>query len=211
MEFTIDELTALTLTNGRAANHARKAAELLLKVAEEHDHLAQIYLEAGKRIGRETEAKESKVKLRGIITSMMVLILVGVLMMGSLTLAQDVTPDAVATEPVTSVITDYPADVTPGTTQQPAEKSSEVVYFTWTALAGLISIVLTVGLAGGAGGAVVIIKAVRQNDTIKFAMEKLYQSASPETQRLIRSTVEVAKEGVELADEITDGQLPSTT
>lgn len=120
MEFTIDELTALTLTNGRAANHARKAAELLLKVADEHDNLAQIYLEAGKRIGRETEAKESKVKLRGIITSVLVMVLMSMFLMGGLTLAQDATPDAAATESVTHVINDYPADMTLGTGQQPS-------------------------------------------------------------------------------------------
>lgn len=104
MEFTIDELTALTLTHGRAANYARKAAELLLKVADENDNLAQIYLEAGKRIGRETEAKESKVKLRSIITSVLVLVLMGVFLMGSLTLAQDATPAATESVAVTASV-----------------------------------------------------------------------------------------------------------
>jgi len=158
VEFTIDELTALTLTHGRAANHARKAAELLLKVADENDNLAQIYLEAGKRIGREAEAKESKVKLRSIITSVLVLVLMSVFLMGGLTLAQDTPAQPVAVtasingqpveatlEPVTHIINDYPADVTLGTGQQPVNGATDSNTLN-TVLDKVILIIAIVGL-----------------------------------------------------------------
>ena len=202
MELTIDEITALVLEHGRLAM-------LYRKTAAEHDRLAQVYLEAGKRFNRENEEKESKMKLRKILSGVLPLILLLVLM-GSLfvTRADDATPEATEAVSVVATVNGNAVEATLEPVDKTAGQKSDVISLTWTALAGLISIVLTVGIAGGAGGAVAIIRAVRQNDTIKYAMEKLYLSASPETQQIIRGVVVVAKEGAELADELTDGSLP---
>jgi hypothetical protein len=96
VEFTIDELTALVLQHGRLAMQARK-------LADEHDRVAQIYLQAGKRVhreieqaNREAEEKESKMNLRKIISGVLMLVLMLMVFSFSLssqpkTLAQDVT------------------------------------------------------------------------------------------------------------------------
>lgn len=214
-DFTIDEITLLVLQHSRRAKVNRKAAaayrtaaEMLDEVAKEDDLLAGVYLQAGVRLRRQLEDKETQVNRKTILRGLLTLVLVSlvVFLMGSVAVVAEDVP--VETASPTSEATDEPV-ITP--TQPPVEQPTGVIYFTWTALAGLISTVLVVGIGGGAGGAVVIIRAVRQNDTIKFAMEKLYLSASPETQRIIRSTVTVAKEGVELVDEVTDGILPTVS
>lgn len=120
MEYSIDELTALVLQHSRLARQLRKSAD-------EHEKLAQVYLEIGKRSRRDAEAKESKLNIQKIITSISMLILVGFLMMGSLTLAQDATlvtntPQAAATaeatlEPVT----------TPAPASQPADNTALIL------------------------------------------------------------------------------------
>ena len=103
-------------------------------------------------------------------------------------LAQDATP-----EPEPPIVVEVPA--------------SETIQLTWTALAGLVSIVLTVGLGGGFAGALLIIRSIKSNDNLSNAIEKLYLSASPETQKLLRSGAVIIKEGGELAEELTDGVL----
>ena len=67
----------------------------------------------------------------------------------------------------------------------------------------LVSIVVLALIAlftVGFGGFILII---RQN---RDMVEKLYLSASPETQALIRDIVKYAKELATVADEVTDGQ-----
>lgn len=106
MEFTIDELTALVFQHTRRAMQARKTANELMALADEDDKLALIYLEVGKRLKRSDDERESKMNLRKIITSVVMLVLFSFLMMGSLTLAQDAplvtnTPLVAATAEVT--------------------------------------------------------------------------------------------------------------
>ena len=87
--------------------------------------------------------------------------------------------------------------------------ASETIQLTWTALAGLVSIVLTVGLGGGFAGALLIIRSIKGNNDLSNAIEKLYLSASPETQRLLRNGAVIIREGGELAEDLTDGVLAS--
>lgn len=100
MEYSIDELTALVLQHSRLARQLRKSAD-------EHEKLAQVYLEIGKRSRRDAEAKESKLNIRKIISGVSMLVLmVCLLSVSSLTLAQDATlvtntPQAAATAEVT--------------------------------------------------------------------------------------------------------------
>ncbi len=84
----------------------------------------------------------------------------------------------------------------------------ETVRLTGTALVGVLSVALAVGLGGGLAGALLFVRGLRQNETLKLAIERLYLSASPETQRLIRGGVELGRETIELADDVTDGVLP---
>jgi len=84
--------------------------------------------------------------------------------------------------------------------------ASDTVQLTWTALVGLITIVLTTGLTGGVAGAVIVVRTVRQNDVVKDAIEKLYLSTPPTTQEQIRKLVELVLEGGGLLDEVTDGK-----
>lgn len=105
MELTIDEITALVFQHSRTALQLRKSADEL-------DKLAQVYLEAGKRINREAEAKESKMNIRRIISGVMVLVLlVGLLSFGSLTVAQDL-PAATEGVPVMATLNGTPVDAT---------------------------------------------------------------------------------------------------
>jgi hypothetical protein len=116
VEFTIDELTALVLEHGRRAIQARKTAEELLKLAAEDDRLAQVYLEAGKRVNRQKEEQESKMNIRRIISGVSVLLLVLMVFSFALssqarTLAQDV-PGATATMPVQATVNGQPVEAT---------------------------------------------------------------------------------------------------
>lgn len=124
MEYSIDELTALVLQHSRLARQLRKSAD-------EHDKLAQVYLEIGKRSRRDAEAKESKLNIQKIITSISMLILVSFLMMGSLTLAQDTalvtnTPQAAATAEVTAEVTQEPV-TTHAPASQPADNTALIL------------------------------------------------------------------------------------
>lgn len=122
MEFTIDELTALVLEHGRRAMQSRKTAEALLKLAAEDDRLAQVYLEAGKRVRREADEQESKMNMRKIISGVSVLVLmVCLLSVSSFTLAQDATEAATA-EPTAVVV-----PVTPAPVPQPADNTALIL------------------------------------------------------------------------------------
>lgn len=99
---TIDELTALTFQHSRLAKQLRQAAD-------EHDKLADIYLEAGKRFRREKEAEESKMKIRRIISGIGMLLLVFMVFGFALssqprTLAQDVPAETQTAEATPTVI-----------------------------------------------------------------------------------------------------------
>lgn len=83
----------------------------------------------------------------------------------------------------------------------------EMIAITWQGLAALIGIVLTVGLTGGVGGALLIIRAARQNEAITYAMERLYLSTPPATQEQIRRIVELIVEGGGLLEDVTDGKF----
>lgn len=134
MEFTIDELTALVLEHGRRAIQARKTAEELLKLAAEDDRLAQVYLEAGKRVNRQKEEQESKMNIRRIISGVSVLLLI-LMVFGfalssqSRTLAQDV-PVATAMTTVQATVNGQPVDATlvptVVATQQPSDSTDSV-------------------------------------------------------------------------------------
>lgn len=94
---TIDELTVLVLQHSRARMAKRKAARELLMSAREDERLKTVYLEIAKRISREEEAKESKMKLRGILLSVVMLVLLSFLLMGTVAHAQDATVEPVVT------------------------------------------------------------------------------------------------------------------
>lgn len=100
-------------------------------------------------------------------------------------------------------VTETPSPEPPTIVVAPA---SDTVQLTWTALVGLITLVLTTGLAGGVGGALLIIRSVRQNAIITEAIEKLYLSTPPTTQEQIRKLVELVVEGGQLLDDVTDGK-----
>lgn len=117
--------------------------------------------------------------------------------------AFSVTPLAAQSETESPELTGTPVVVVaPDPTPAP-----ETVQLTWTALAGLVSIVLTVGLGGGFAGALLIIRTVKADPRLGDAIEKLYLSAPPETQKLLRGGAVLLKEGGELADQLTDGVL----
>lgn len=91
-----------------------------------------------------------------------------------------------------------------------ASEAGDTLLLTWQALAGLVSIALTIGFGGGVAGALAIIKSIQSNDALKTAIEKLYLSASPDTQRLLRNAALLGHEAGKLADELTDGKMPVT-
>lgn len=112
------------------------------------------------------------------------------------TFAQDVTPEPTA-EPTPVVV------VTPPPTFVNADNAISVS----TLLYGIIIAVL----AGGGAGAVILRFGTSKANV--DALEKLYQSASPETQQIIRERfVElegIVKRLLDIADKATDGQ-PNT-
>jgi len=103
VELTIDEITTLVFQHSRLAIQARK-------LADEHQRLSDVYLEVGKRFNREHEEKESKMKLRnilsGILTLVLMLVLVGSL---SVTRAQG---EPEATAAVTASVNGNPVEAT---------------------------------------------------------------------------------------------------
>jgi len=113
VELTIDELTALVLEHGRLAM-------LYRKTAAEHDKLAQVYLEAGKRFNRQEEEQESKMNIRKIISGVSMVLLV-VFLIGSLnlTMAQG---EPEATAAVTASVNGNPVEAT----LEPVDKSTPV-------------------------------------------------------------------------------------
>lgn len=60
-------------------------------------------------------------------------------------------------------------------------------------------------MIGWGGGALLIVRAVRQNEVITAAIERLYLSTPPATQEQIRRMVELVVEGGKLLDTVTDG------
>lgn len=137
MEFTIDELTALVLEHGRRAIQARKTAAELTALAAEDDRLAQVYLEAGKRVNREKEERESKMNIRRIISGVSVLVLLLMVFSFGLssqarTLAQDAQGTAIATaiSTIQATVNGQPVDATlvptVVATQQPTDSTDSV-------------------------------------------------------------------------------------
>ncbi|MBK8023529.1 MAG: hypothetical protein IPK19_19370, partial [Chloroflexi bacterium] len=87
----------------------------------------------------------------------------------------------------------------------PKADDAELILVTWQGLAALIGVALSVGLTGGVGGALLIVRAVRQNEVITTAIERLYLSTPPATQEQIRRMVELVVENGKLLDTVTDG------
>lgn len=138
MELTISEITTLVFQHSKLAMQLRKSAD-------EHDKLAQVYLEVGKRFNREVEEKESKMKLRNIMTSILMLVLVAVLMGSSLrpTVAQDVSE---ATAVVTASVNGNPVEATLEPVHQPAEPVDQTSSILNVILDKLITIGAIIGL-----------------------------------------------------------------
>lgn len=112
-------------------------------------------------------------------------------------------PDITATS--TAVADEAPEP--PAEPETPPATSGDLIVVTWQGMAALIALVLGSGVTIGLGGALVIVRATRQNETIKYAMERLYLSTPPETQRVTRDLVKLFVEGGELLDEVTDGVI----
>nr|MBA3867795.1 hypothetical protein [Anaerolineae bacterium] len=156
MEFTIDELTALVLQHGRMAMQLRKAAA-------EHDKVAQIYLEAGKRIRREEEEQESKMNIRKIISGISVLMLIVVVFGFALssqtrTLAQDVPAATVEAtvngQPVEATLIAPALTPVPEQSPTPADNGTAIVHEIGQELVILVLIVGLVLLAFKCAGLV---------------------------------------------------------
>ena len=214
MEFNIDELTALVLQNSRLAKQSRKAAAELLTLADEYDKLAIVYLEVGKRMNREDEAKEGKMNIRKIISGvsmLVVMMLVFSLVYGSrLTLAQDVTlatntPQLVATAQPTIEVTAEP------NINVPSQPGGTLVVG-WNAISNFIGILIA-AMAGGfllsLGTIIVVIRQVRQNEIIKDFGQKIYMSQPVGMREKERQVVELGKELVGLADDVTAVDAPT--
>lgn len=96
--------------------------------------------------------------------------------------------------------------------ETPAVDPVVIVRDTTTALGELIAIFLSGAVIGGAGVLVVLrslIRAVNQNDTLKLAIERIYMSQPMQRRAVIREGVETGKEGFDLLEELTDGELPA--
>jgi len=132
-------------------------------------------------------------------TLILLTVIVGCLLFSSafgIALAQEATQEATPTfEPTQEPPT---AEEITDTIDQ-----SGLIVLTWQGFAALVVVLL----GSGAGGVLVVVRMVRQNDVIKMALERLYLSSPPTTQEQIRLIVETILEGAKLADEVTDGVL----
>lgn len=73
-------------------------------------------------------------------------------------------------------------------------------------LIGVVAAAIVVGGATVGSLMLLAIRFVRQNVPIQDFIEALYKSTPVDTQNIIRGSVNVAKEAVQLADVVTDGQ-----
>lgn len=105
-----------------------------------------------------------------------------------------------------ALMTDSPAGELPGVDPS--------IRLTWGQLIfGMITIIGTSLIAGGGLTLVAvrgIIAAVKSNVDMKDLIEKLYNSQPLDRRTNIRTVVDVGKDLVEIADEVTDG-LPNTS
>lgn len=133
MDFTIDELTVLVFQHTRSRMAKRKAARELLISAREDERMKTAYLEIARRLKREEEAKEGKMKLKGLLFSVLMVFLMSFLLMGSVATAQE--PTAIAEgviveatvngEPVDAVLVDPTAEVV--ATEEPTADATQVI------------------------------------------------------------------------------------
>jgi len=203
VEFTIDELTALVFQHTRRAMQARKTANELIALADEDDKLALVYLEVGKRLKRSDDERESKMNLRKIITSVVMLVLFSFLMMGSLTLAQDA--PLVTNTPLVAAT----AEVTPEPVVTPVETSSRDLSVLIEALKEFALIVAVIVLAFKTAG---LIPAKTVDDVLARGFELAAGLAAGTPNTLDDDVVKIAKELIPrlIADELAkrDGVQP---
>lgn len=195
MEFTIDELTALVFQHTRRAMQARKTANELMALADEDDKLALVYLEVGKRLKRSDDERESKMNLRKIITSVVMLVLFSFLMMGSLTLAQDA--PLVTNTPLVAAT----AEVTPEPVVVPVETGSRDLSVLIEALKEFALIVAVIVLAFKTAG---LIPAKTVDDVLARGFELAAGLAAGTPNTLDDDVVKIAKELIPrlIADEL---------
>lgn len=132
------------------------------------------------------------------LATMLALFVVGLVLIPPASAQDDATATAVAPEATAAPVEEVPQGGIDAAT-------ADLIVVSWQGLAALIGVVLTVGLTGGVGGALLIIRAARQNEAITYAMERLYLSTPPETQKHIRDLAELVAEAGYLLDDVTDG------
>ena len=92
----------------------------------------------------------------------------------------------------------------------PGMNPPQVVRDTSTIITELIAGFLGGALFGGGGVLAIITALIRylsQNDALKVAIERLYLSAPPQTQALLREGAVAINMLGDLADEVTDGKI----
>jgi hypothetical protein len=114
--------------------------------------------------------------------------------------------DVIITEFPIDVVTETPP-VEPVDSESPptADTGNTIIYLV-IALVGIVT-GFGVGTASGIAGALAFIKRLNANDNIKLAIEKLAMSLPGNTLQDVRSLIELARQGVNFADEVTDGKL----
>lgn len=126
-------------------------------------------------------------------------LLVGLLLMGLISVqAQEATPEADNVVVVTDV-------ATPDGVTYAADTGNTIIYLV-IALVGIVT-GFGVGTASGIAGALAFIKRLNTNDNVKLAIEQLAMSLPGNTLHDVRSLIELARQGVNFADEVTDGRL----
>lgn len=174
MQFTIEELTVLVFQHTKLAMQARK-------LADEHDRLAQVYLEAGKRVKREAEEKESKMKLRKILTSVLSLVLAFVLV-GSLSVAraQDVVTTEPTPEPTAVVLPTVPV------VEQPIQASDRTIYVIGFIMLALFSGAINFAQDRKASKLIDVLNVALTNKQVLDESRESYMQSSLKTQEYVK-------------------------
>ncbi len=221
MELTIDEVTTLVFQHSRLAMQARK-------LADEHDRLAQVYLEVGNRFHRENEEKASKMKLRKIMSGVLSLLVLFVLM-GSLsvTRAQDV---AEATAAVTASVNGNPVEATlePGNqpTEPPIQASDRTIYVIGFIVLAIFGGAINFAQDRKASKLIDVLNAALTNKQVLDESRESYMQSSLKTQEYVKllqgfagflasmnipvidPALDKAKEAL---DYVTEGKEPTTS
>lgn len=120
------------------------------------------------------------------------------------TLAQE--PEQPPSTPIEGVQPAEVGDAVPvaPTVELTPTRASEIILNMGIAFGGILAAVM---VAAG-GGIILIVRNLNQNTRI--AIERLALSLPPDTLRQLREIIETVREMAELADELTDGRLPTT-